>query len=716
MSSFLFSGHFPLGAEFCAFWVTMDVLMCTASIWHMCTMSMDRYFTLKYPMQYGRNKTKKMVAIKIVFVWAISITISSPICIYGLVDQQNLYNNNNCVITFKEFVIYGSIFAFYVPLCIMILTYTLTIRILWQNQHMMRTIERSNFRMRPRSNGRNCNVMTYLSPPSSDSRRDSHTDISSLARTTNMEKPTLVSNCSDSETKMLELKSAIDNAYVARICSKNTGTDSSKCDIQNNNNESTENSNNGIQFQNKSNVAGSNRSLNYCSAGPVLNLPVTTVHIQSPSSDDDDEFSSLLHSSRDKLSRSLSQSSSCSQFRLRTNTDVTNKSYLSIHSSLKLPKHHEKNNLQSSVSCSNFAETGGKDGDLFDSLGLHGGNMLNRDYKSLEWCHHFYAIQAEMDQCLLESKCDPKHEMTALSHRDNDTTKSSHIAEFSTQNSTDTHDSGIASCSRKDDIFNHNEASIEISESGDSLDELESSSENAVELVSIKLHPKSVYMYKLDVTKDHNVDADTKQSHSANNNHVSRKNVSYTQEHENSSESESGKHRIYLGNSLDNTNKISRRKTGSLKQFFHKCKKKNGIRNLVSTKTTTNEKKASKVLGIIFAVFVILWTPFFIANILSVTCTSCGLYITPVMMSSFVWMGYIASLANPIIYTMFNTAFRRAFIKILSCKPCTHGRKTFHLPGYPSQMASVLTDRRQTLTVLTNGHFHDPLSNHSNGR
>lgn len=654
-------------------------------------------------MQYGRNKTKKMVAVKIVFVWAISITISSPICIYGLVDRKYVFNENHCVITFTEFVIYGSIFAFYVPLCIMILTYTLTIRILWQNQHMMRTIERSNFRMRPRGNGKSRNMVTYLSPPSSDSRRDSHTDVSSLARTPNMEKPILaVSDCTKSELKLLELKNVIDNSYVTHI---NAKTNNGVLPSDNNSRISAHHSN--IESDQNSRMQSIDH-MDY--TGPMLDLPVTTVHIQSPSSDDEDEFSSLLHSSRDKLSRTYSQSSSGSRFRLRTNTDVSNKSYLSTHSSLKIPKHTERNSLQASVSCSNFTDKSNNNEDLFHSLALHGGNGLNRDYKSLEWCHHFYEIQEEMDQCLRESKHTPKHDNDSSVPEDG--FKLPHNNELSTQTSTETHDSGIASCTRKDELINNN-ISIEISDSGDSLDDINSSSENVSELVSIKLCPKSVYMYKLDINEDGNVVRKCKQA--KNGPKSEGPNKIYPRVHISSSNSESARQGLLLGDNLEQE-KALYRKTGSIKRFLHKCKKKNGFRNLVSSKTTTNEKKASKVLGIIFGVFVVLWTPFFIANILSVTCESCAQYITPVMMSSFVWMGYVASLANPIIYTMFNTAFRRAFIKILSCKMCTHGRTSFHFPGYPSQIASILTDRRQTLTVLTNGNLNEPVSNHSNGR
>jgi len=103
----------------------------------------------------------------------------------------------------------------------------------------------------------------------------------------------------------------------------------------------------------------------------------------------------------------------------------------------------------------------------------------------------------------------------------------------------------------------------------------------------------------------------------------------------------------------------------------------NGVASRKYAVTTTrrrrpNEKKASNVLSIIVTVFVITWTPFFTMNIVSVICPSCTM---SMMMShaaaSFVWFGFMSSLANPIICTMFSTSFRTVFYKILTCKyPC----------------------------------------------
>lgn len=46
---------------------------------HLCTISIDRYLSLRYPMRFGRNKTRKRVTVKIIFVWLLSIAMSLPL-------------------------------------------------------------------------------------------------------------------------------------------------------------------------------------------------------------------------------------------------------------------------------------------------------------------------------------------------------------------------------------------------------------------------------------------------------------------------------------------------------------------------------------------------------------------------------------------------------------------------------------------------------------
>nr|CAD7452569.1 unnamed protein product [Timema tahoe] len=72
-------GFFPLPSVYCLAWICLDVLFCTASIMHLCTISVDRYLSLRYPMKFGRNKTRRRVTLKIVFVWILSIAMSLPL-------------------------------------------------------------------------------------------------------------------------------------------------------------------------------------------------------------------------------------------------------------------------------------------------------------------------------------------------------------------------------------------------------------------------------------------------------------------------------------------------------------------------------------------------------------------------------------------------------------------------------------------------------------
>lgn len=80
------------------------------------------------------------------------------------------------------------------------------------------------------------------------------------------------------------------------------------------------------------------------------------------------------------------------------------------------------------------------------------------------------------------------------------------------------------------------------------------------------------------------------------------------------------------------------------------------------------EQKATKVLGVVFFTFVILWAPFFVLNLVPSVCADCEKEIDQWVFDFVTWLGYASSMVNPIFYTIFNKVFRQAFKKVLLCK------------------------------------------------
>ncbi|XP_041807195.1 5-hydroxytryptamine receptor 2A-like [Chelmon rostratus] len=133
MVTILYDYGWPLPSDLCPIWIYLDVLFSTASIMHLCAISLDRYIGIRNPIHHSRFNSHTKARIKIMAVWTISAGISMPIPVLGLRDHSKVFKDGSCLLTDDNFVLVGSFVAFFVPLTIMVVTYFLTIHAL-QNE------------------------------------------------------------------------------------------------------------------------------------------------------------------------------------------------------------------------------------------------------------------------------------------------------------------------------------------------------------------------------------------------------------------------------------------------------------------------------------------------------------------------------------------------------------------------------------------------------
>ncbi|XP_041477390.1 D(2)-like dopamine receptor [Lytechinus variegatus] len=99
----------------------------------------------------------------------------------------------------------------------------------------------------------------------------------------------------------------------------------------------------------------------------------------------------------------------------------------------------------------------------------------------------------------------------------------------------------------------------------------------------------------------------------------------------------------------------------------------------------SRETKAFKTVAAVLGAFIICWIPFAVTFVVEAYCSKCNLPVK--MMDTFLWLGYVNSVVNPIIYAFFNRTFRTSFIRVLGLQSrtscCGH---TFDEDDYRSTM------------------------------
>nr|XP_046233208.1 D(5)-like dopamine receptor [Scatophagus argus] len=135
-----------LFGRFCDTWVAFDIMCSTASILNLCIISMDRYWAISSPFKYERKMTRKFAFLMIGVAWTLSILISFiPVQLnWHRADNSTADNPDDCNASLnRTYAISSSLISFYIPVVIMVGTYTRIFRIAQTQIRRISSLERA---------------------------------------------------------------------------------------------------------------------------------------------------------------------------------------------------------------------------------------------------------------------------------------------------------------------------------------------------------------------------------------------------------------------------------------------------------------------------------------------------------------------------------------------------------------------------------------------
>jgi hypothetical protein len=112
--------YWPFGDVFCDIWLVMDVLCCTASIYLVLAISIERYIGVTSPLRYNVYVTKRRVYLVILFAWFVSLIVS----VTPFLGWKKPKLNKICEVNDNlAYALFSALASFYIPLSIILIVY-----------------------------------------------------------------------------------------------------------------------------------------------------------------------------------------------------------------------------------------------------------------------------------------------------------------------------------------------------------------------------------------------------------------------------------------------------------------------------------------------------------------------------------------------------------------------------------------------------------------
>ncbi|KAM7424678.1 hypothetical protein PAMA_000842 [Pampus argenteus] len=114
-------GVWSLNMLMCDGLMTMDVMLCTASIFNLCAISVDRFIAVSIPLNYNRKHVDHRQLVLLSATWLLALAVASPV-MFGINNVPNR-DPSECKLEDNNYVVYSSVCSFFIPCPIMVLLY-----------------------------------------------------------------------------------------------------------------------------------------------------------------------------------------------------------------------------------------------------------------------------------------------------------------------------------------------------------------------------------------------------------------------------------------------------------------------------------------------------------------------------------------------------------------------------------------------------------------
>ncbi|XP_034541605.1 D(4) dopamine receptor-like [Notolabrus celidotus] len=114
-------GVWTLSTTICDGLMTMDVMLCTASIFNLCAISIDRFIAVLIPLNYNRKHVDLRQTVLLSATWIVALAVASPV-MFGINNVPGR-DPTECKLENDDYVLYSSVCSFFIPCPIMLLLY-----------------------------------------------------------------------------------------------------------------------------------------------------------------------------------------------------------------------------------------------------------------------------------------------------------------------------------------------------------------------------------------------------------------------------------------------------------------------------------------------------------------------------------------------------------------------------------------------------------------